>query len=362
MNDLLPPQAQAYLRKLASALWRLSSDEREAILLELRGHLQARAAAGPEALRAALDGLGEPEALAALYGDDGAGRLTQLPAGMTANRKRMRVGEVIGDVRGTVRASRSGFLLVGALLVTVLTSTNFLLWMAARLPAVGIAEAPATLARLAAVLLAFCAAYRLALSPTAHPWRVDLGTLRFSAATVLAGLLSGAVALAAALGAGALGGAAARAVAVVIALALMSCALLRVQPWMAALAAGRQGFTLRDSWRGTRGRMGNIVKGWLALVLPLYLLHVVLNLLALKLLAFGMGFLALAMADALICTGIVLAATMLNATVLRWATGEAIPAPSAFATETPPESLVDEAQARLRRLAAGAAAQPVRAE
>src|SRR5437764_242705 len=38
-------------------------------------------------------------------------------------------------------------------------------------------------------------------------------------------------------------------------LALGSIALLRVQPWLAALAARREGFGPAAAWRGTKGRM-----------------------------------------------------------------------------------------------------------
>src|SRR4051812_33482787 len=60
----LNPVAETFLARLARQLHPLSFDEREALLLELRGHLLERQQQGPEHLRAALDEMGPPEILA----------------------------------------------------------------------------------------------------------------------------------------------------------------------------------------------------------------------------------------------------------------------------------------------------------
>jgi hypothetical protein len=347
-------RAAAWLSALEAELWHLASDEREAVLAELRGHLAARAEAG--ALEEALAALGDPAALAAAYDFAGPrhGTIAALPGEFTHGESKS-VRGLLRDVRATLRASRNGLPLVGALLVTSLTATDFLLWTASRLPWVGIDVAPPMALRIVAVLLALSAAYRLALSRTERPWSMDRGFFAFAGALGLATVATVAAALAVGRTAGALahGLAAADAIrrgAGLAMLALASMALLRVQPWLAALASRREGFGLGAAWRGTRGRMATIAGAWAMLVLPLYLLHAFLNLLAMRVLPFGAGLLALAALDAIACAGIVVGAVMLNAAVLRWIAGEPVPAPSPFSTDRPEPELVDAARARLAQL------------
>lgn len=364
MNDLLPPTAESFLRQLADALWPLSAAERQAILLELRGHLAERWHQGAEPLERALAALGAPDELARAFVDAGAGDTyrqvgmrgralvpAELPDMPAVPHRRLSVREIVDEVRATLLASRDGLLMVGALLVTVLTATNFLGWTAKLLPGSTLSEGPVMAIRVGAALLALAAAYRAALSAERPLWTIDLSTLRFAAAALGAlgatvmGVL-GISALAAALGAGA----AVRSAAAIMAVVGFSIVLLRIHPWIAGLAADRREMTLRASWRGTEGRMTDIVKAWLLLVLPLYLLHAALNAAALFAVPLGEAHLALALADAVVATAMTLAAVMLNATVFRWAAGEPIPPPRPFATERPPEELVEQARIRLRRL------------
>ena len=134
-----------------------------------------------------------------------------------------------------------------------------------------------------------------------------------------------------------------------VALGSASILLLRVQPWLAGLAADRP-IGLVAGWRGMSGRMSAVVKGWLAVVLPLYLAHVVCDALALRLLPFGPASLLLAAFDAVLTAGMAIGAAMLNATAYRWVVGEPIPAPSPFSTESPPPESVEAARAHLRLL------------
>ncbi|MBV9930245.1 MAG: hypothetical protein JO013_04790 [Alphaproteobacteria bacterium] len=357
MNQPLPAPAEAWLGALTRELWPLASDERAAVIAELRGHLAARAEAG--LLGQTLADLGSPKALAAAYDLPGRseGPIAAVPAALAECGKPVR--QLLGDARATLRASRNGLPLVGAVLVTTLTATDFLLWLASRLPWVGVQVGPVMALRVTAVLLAFSAAYRLALSPRERAWSVDRGFLGFAAALAVASLVAMAAALVAARAAAALGGAeAVRRVVALVMLVLGSIALLRLQPWLAALAARRQGFGIAAAWCGTRGKTATIVGAWATLVLPLYLLHALLNLLALRVLPFGAGTLALAGLDAMISALIVVGAAMLNAAALRWLLSEPVPAPSPFATDPPPPELVDAARARLDRLLRF---QPVRA-
>jgi hypothetical protein len=143
---------------------------------------------------------------------------------------------------------------------------------------------------------------------------------------------------------------AARAAIAFAALAAAALTLLRVQPWIASLAAGRPHLSLAASWRGSRGRVGSIAKGWAVLVLPLYLLHFLLSLAAVRMLPLGVGQLMLAGLDGVVSTALALAAATLNATLLRWIAGEPIPAPRPFGTEPPRPELVEAARLRLGQL------------
>ncbi|MEO7177497.1 MAG: hypothetical protein ABIW83_01505 [Allosphingosinicella sp.] len=370
MTDRLPLQAETFLRQLDKALWPLSSEERETILLELRGHLIDRSAQGPEALATALCGLGSPKALAGEFALVGAGagrRKAGLPSrdlilvasgrGQPAAFPRLSTAEVLLQVRSTLLASRNGLFAVGGVLLTTLTATNYLAWIHQLMPDSGVAAWPPMLLRTVALCLALAAGYRLILGEDRSPWTPSLSTLRFAGAlSLVIGFTIAAVAgttllvskLAASVTPTAVGGL--KAGALLISLAGCSCAALRVQPWVAALAIERRDVTLRVSWTRTAGRLGDIVSGWAVLVLPLYVLHFILTFAALRLIPLGVGQLAFAGLDAIAATLCVLAALLVNATAFRWVAGEGTPAPRPFATEPPSDELVLQARARLDRL------------
>jgi hypothetical protein len=356
MDNALTRPAERYLEHLSGALWPLASDQREAIVLEIRGHLEGSAATGR--LEEALTGLGAPEALAGHFLDAGAGGGGMAPVPVESGRG-LSAGQVLREVQATWRAGRNGLFLVGAVLVTTLTATNFLLWLKALRPGIAMEAWPVMLVRVLALILALAAAYRLLLSERRHVWSIDRSTLPFAGALILSLVGSAAVAVLAARGGTAalaalgLEGAAlaaARIGIVVLALAAASLTLLRVQPWIAGIAAGRAEVPLRGSWAGTRGRMGSIAKGWALLVLPLYLLHFALSFAAVKLFPLGVTQLLLAGLDGIVSTLTVLAAASLNATLFRWVAGEAIPAPRPFGTEAPRPEMVEAARLRLAQL------------
>jgi hypothetical protein len=357
MENPLPPNAEAYLKAFARELWPLASDERDSILLELRGHLIDRAAAG--ALDPTLGALGSPKSLAQSFDYTGPREAwASLPGSFGHDRRRKSIAEVLHEARATMRACRTGLLFVGALLVTGLTSTTYLSWIAVRLPWVGVNFVGVLAVRLVIVLAALNAAYRLALSRTAPPWSIDRAMMAFGASMVGAAAFAMGGAAVVIIGVRkalfAFGATHAWAVSVnllvtLLALAAASILLLRVQPWLAGLAAMRP-LSLAASWRGMSGRMGNVVKGWFAIVLPFYLVHFSCDVLALRLLPFGPASLLLAGLDAVATTGLVIGAVMLNATAYRWVVGEPIPAPSHFSTEAPSAEYVEAARARLRLL------------
>jgi hypothetical protein len=245
-------------------------------------------------------------------------------------------------------------------LSTALIASDWALFTLALKPDSALPAWTAMLGRTGAVLLALCAAYRLLLSSSNRAWAVDLSTLRFVGGTLAAiGLTAaGAVVLTRAVtsgmqAAGIAGGALSvgRAVAAFLAIAAVAVLLLRIQPWLAALAAGRRELSLGASWRGTRGRMGTIAKGWAVVVLPLYLLHFLLSYAAVKLFPLGVAQLVLAGLDGIVSTAMALAAASLNATVFRWITGEPTPAPRPFGSEQPRADLIEAARVRLGQLA-----------
>ena len=365
MTDPLPPEAERFLRHLADALWELASDEREAILLELRGHLSERAAQGPEPLRAALAEIGTAEALAGQFLCAATIRNDRPPAPIPPAfppTPRHDIRALFGELRATLRAGRNGLFLVSALLITVLTASNFLLWLDKVRPELSLTAWPLMLVRTLVLLLAITAAYRIILSEDERPWTVDTNTLRVAAA-LLAMLGASTMAVLAIAGAAkqtalAAGldpstAAALRTLVVIAALIAASCAFLRIQPWVAALATGRRDIGLKRVWRGTGPVFGTILRGWFAFVFPFYAAHVAITYLAIKVLPFGGNQLLLAELDAFVSTGALFAALLLNATVFRWVSGEAIPAPRPFGNAAPDAELVAEARRRLRVLTAG---------
>lgn len=355
MESALPSAAERYLDRLERALWALPSDERGAILLELRGHLAARAETAAETIAA----LGTPECLAQDFLAAGAGGdgPAALPSAETP--RRLSLYAVLSQVLATWRGSREGLFTVGGVLLTALIASDWALFTLALTPNAALPAWAVTLGRTGAVLLALCAAYRLLLFSRSRVWAVDLSTIRFLGGllTVLVFSAAGAVVVtrtatagfhAAGVSGGALSGM--QAALVFLTLAAIAILLLRIQPWLAALAVGRRDLGLRTSWRGTRGRMAAIAKGWAVLVLPLYLLHFLLSYAAVKLFPLGVAQLILAGVDGIASTVLALAAACLNATVFRWITGDPTPAPRPFGSEQPRADLIEAARIRLGQL------------
>lgn len=355
MESALPLAAERYLDRLERALRALPSEERGAILLELRGHFAARAETAAETIAS----LGPPECLAQAFlaAGAGGGGPAALPEAETP--RRLSLYAVLSQVLATWRGSREGLFTVGAVLLTALIASDWALFTLALKPSTAVPAWAVALGRTGAVLFALCAAYRLLLSSHSRAWAVDLSTIRFMGGTLAMFVLvaAGAVAVtrtatagfhAAGFAGGTLSGT--RAALAFITLAVIAVLLLRIQPWLAALAVGRRDLSLRTSWRGTRGRMAAIAKGWAVLVLPLYLLHFLLSYAAVKLFPLGAAQLILAGVDGIASTVLALTAACLNATVFRWITGDPTPAPRPFGSEQPRADLIEAARIRLGQL------------
>ncbi len=379
MTGLLSAEAELYLRQLEKELWPLGSAEREAILLELRGHLEACSSQGG-ALRLAdaLASMGTPEEFARAFVVEGAGdarRRAGLPSRdlvplapppeYERTPDKMRLAEMIGQVRATFRAGRPGFFLIGALLVALLTATNFAAFMHELRP--GIVEQiwPVMLVRVAVVVMALAAAYRALLTEEHRIWAVDLSTFRFAGGLIAVGATTILTVLAIVTPAKALlallpetPAMLLRGALILVLLGAISAMFLRIQPWLVGLAIDRREITLKAALRETRGKTLAIVKAWAVIVLPLYVLHFVLTAFALSWKPFNPGHLMIAGIDGIVSALIVIGAALLNATIFRWAAHEAIPPARPFAPDLPEEQTVEEARLRIRRYLA---ANPARA-
>jgi hypothetical protein len=361
-NGQLPAIAERYLQDLEAALWPLGSDERETILLELRSHLADCGARGPERVANAIKGLGSPAECARAFVTEGAGEayrrggmpgralvpIAPAPLGRTFASLGWR--SVIAHVRGTYLASRHELWGIGALVLTVMTATNFLSYIAVLRPG-SVDVWPLLLVRVVVLLSAVIASYRAMLNDEGNVWAVNLSSLR--AAGGLVAILLGTLALLLA----AKGLLAAMSASPVLRTGMLvgiligaSLGCLRLQPWIAALAADRSNITLRRVHRGMSGKMTALIKGWALLVLPLMLAHYASAWIIRISNAEAGGFhLLIAGVDGVITMGIVLAMTLLNATAFRWVAGEPIPAPRRFADDVPDDALIEEARLRLKR-------------
>lgn len=364
MGILLPAPAEQFLRDLEKALWPIGSDERETILLELRGHLTGCAKQGPDRLSSALASLGSAEACAEAFLAEGAGNTYRraglpgrslVPLGPPPEFARgpeaLPIGAIISQVKATYRASRNDLWAVGALLVTVLTGTNFAYYLHELRPDIVEQAWPVALVRLLVILAAMAAAYRTILTRDQRVWNLDLSSLRFAGGMVALAVIAAGVIIAVKSILAFLipHDSLLRPVVLLSLLLLFSCLYLRVQPWIAALAIDRRDVSLRRVLVETRGKVGAIVKAWAALVLPLCLLHFGLTLLVLSSGPLRAFHLALAGVDGIASACLALSAALLNSTVFRWVTREPIPAPLPFNPELPDERYIEEARARLRR-------------
>jgi hypothetical protein len=359
MGKDLPDRAERFLFALARKLSSLSSAERDTVLLELRSHLADRAAQGETALDAALSALGDPAELAAGFDQRDGARMAPVPGRFAMPERRMRVREVLLEVRATFLASRDGLMMVGLVLTAVAAAATLLWWTDLRVRGPSFEGSVALAVQWAASLLAYCAGYRIVLADKGRPWRIAASTFRFAAAMTAVDAISLAgtfgidrlvTTLIMAAGSNDAVVTIGRPAWSTLATLLFFCITLRIQPWLVALAIERRDVTIGASWRGTSGRMLNILRGWVVVVLPLYILHLGLHSYALEHAPVGLGMIPLAVMAGILSVSIALAAILLNATIFRWAVGEPIPSPRPFATEPADPLTVEECRARLAML------------
>jgi hypothetical protein len=175
------------------------------------------------------------------------------------------------------------------------------------------------------------ALYRAVLRPEEPLWRIDASTFRFIGGSLaILALIAGLLLLsrlwvmnmAASLDVGLDARVAFRVISLTAVAVLLSCAFLRTQPWLAALATGRRDVSLPRSWAETTGSTWTLVGVWLLLVMPLMIAEVLLSLAAANSGAMGPSHFAYALAEAGAVTAIAVSTALLNASVLRWIDGE----------------------------------------
>jgi hypothetical protein len=371
--------AETFLARLASHLRSLSFDEREALLLELRGHLLERQQQGPDHLRAALDEMGAPEILArefveanriAMRRNDEAQRPVLLPSAIANSNlssiyhrgvPRLAIREVMQDFRATLAATSDGLWGACAFLVAGFTITGFITTLQSVLP--GHIAAPAWLilsARLGIAIIGSAAAYRCILGADDKVWHLDLPLIRYGFASLLLMLAmlgsssvfrGGAEWLTAVTG-GLMDPGFHMPMAVIGWVGMMLF-VLRLQPWAISLAMDRPISSL-SSWRGTAGKGSALLAAWAIVVAPPLLAHFGLYFGALRLppdvmISFG---LLISFIDGVVAMAVTIASTMLNAMVFRWVAREPIPAARPFSSTRPSDAQIAETNMRFRRFLA----------
>lgn len=345
MGKGLPPHALRYLDRLAEALRPLDPRHRDAILLELRGHLVDCWERGPHRLDEALASMGEPASFARGFlalgmPNPAAGSLVS--TGVVASND----PGLVDGLKHTLASARHGLWTVGLVLFCALTVSDF----AAFGPFGPGAKAGMLALRLAAVVAALAAGYRLMLRVEVKPWRLDLAIVRFAAAASAGLALVAGILLAVRLGLVPLLPPEIGVPLLVATIAGCALAGLRLQPFLVGLAAGRTGFGVARIWSGMAGRTAKAAQLWLLAVLPLFVLHAAINLVVRRWDMDPGLLLGLAGIDALVATAMAILAMAINVMAFRWVAGEPLPPAEPFASAAPGAEEVERQRALLLHL------------
>ena len=344
MTTELPIAAERYLENLAAGLRTLPRHERESLILELRSHFDALRTRGDAAIDAAIADLGPAQALAAEFvAARPASGVALVPPPVEAPPARpFTLRAAVRESLSTLRGADERLRIAAAVLLATIAATDFMAFLAAQSAAAAFPR-PLTMAlRLAGILFALVAIYRILLPGAARPWRIDLPLLRYVGAGLALLMMVIGCQLAVARGlvplfADGLGAAGAMAVkAGLVGAVAIACvfAALRLQPWLIALATGRPGLGALESWRGMHGKTRALVGGWLVLVLPLFALHLAISAVALSARNPAL-LLGLAGFDGIVATAQTLLASALLVTAYRWVADLPLPALSPFSTAEP---------------------------
>lgn len=348
MTTELPIEAERYLANLAEGLRAMPPSERDSLLLELRSHFASLNARGGAAVEQGIADLGPAHVLAREF----VAARSAAPAASTiaAPVEHLRtaahpftVKAAIRETFATLKGADERLRVVGGVLLATLVVTNFMAFLVSTNPEAAL-PTPATMAlRLAGIIFALVAAYRIMLPDSPKPWSIDLPFARYFGAGMA--LLTAVMAVQLSIKAAILGIAAgagltadqvypARVVIAGLASVAFVFAFMRFQPWMIALATGRSGLTPLRSWRGMRGKTVATIGAWLALVLPLLALHYALTGFALAA-AEPHLYLPVAAIDGIVTSVQTLIVSALLVTAYRWVADQAVPEPAPFASAEP---------------------------
>lgn len=351
MNTGLPIDAERYLANLAEGLRAMPPNEREPLAIELRAHFTALYERGEDAVLRGIAGLGSAQALADRFlAARSAGPAPFAPVGsMPASAARpFGTRAAMRETLATIGRADERLRLVGAVLLATLATTDVMAFLAATDPAAALPK-PVTLSlRVAGLIVALVAAYRILLPGSRQPWRLDLPFVRYLGAGLL--LLAAVIGVQLALKTAmfslvpTLGYRPEQAYLPHVAIAGVATlgfvfAVLRFQPWMVGLATGRADLGLLGSWRGMRGKTAAIAGAWLAMVLPFVVLHYAISAYALTIADLPVH-LALAAIDGIVATIETLLVSALFVTAYRWVVDVAMPEPAPFASAEPSHAAV----------------------
>lgn len=370
MTDQLIDHAERFLRRLEKFLLPVPAIRRDAILLHYRTRLALHSRRGFQAVRDAVNEFGDAEEIAAHYlAAERESPTPQLSActaivPMPAHRNLPALlgqistspRELFEDIKATLSATRDDlFAVCGVMLATFVGLSSLASYHT--LAGGGLEEKAWDVLFAALVIsVTMTALFRAALKRTDLVWEIGLPLVKVFTAVTAAAAASALLAVFIAfpfrailgsLGAGPLLLAKAGAFPEAVATVLIVGASLRLSPWVAASAIGREDLGLRSCWQRSWRRRSSMIKGWAVYVLPLFVLHTALRSVALADPEFGGFQLAIAAADAVLITFMLLSGGMLTCMAYRWTVGEAIPEPLPFAAATPPTSQVRAARERM---------------
>lgn len=333
-------------------------NERQPVILELRSHFAALHARGGTAVADGIAELGPAQALAdefvaARRAGPAAAIVAPVEHLMSTHPVRpFGVRAAIRETFATIAGADERLRLVGAVLLATLATTNFMAFLASSNPEAALPKPLTMLLRLAGIVVALVAAYRIMMPGSRRPWRLDLPLARYLGAGVA--LLGVVMAVQLSLKAAILGIAAGagftpeqayvpRVVAAGFVTLAFVFAFLRFQPWMIALATGRADLTPLGSWRGMRGKTAATIGAWTVLVLPFFVAHYAITAYALSA-AEPRFYLPLAAIDGIVTTAQTIIVSALLVTAYRWVADKAVPEPAPFAAAEPSREAVEAAR------------------
>lgn len=366
MADQLIDLAERFLRRLEKSLLPVPAVRRDAILRHYRDRLSDHSRLGYEALREAVKELGSAEEVAARYLE--AERASPTPE-LSASRAIVPMpghrnlpallGQIdcsarslMADIRASLAATRKDLFVICGVMLAMFAGLNTLVAYHALAGAGFEARAWDGVFGVLVVSVTMTALLRAALRRTDLVWEIGRPLIVAAAAVGAIAAASAALSFLILLPLGSLleprpAALIAEAAADAVALILVVGASLRLLPWVASRAIGRDDLSLATCLQRGRRRRNAMIKGWAIFVLPLFAVHSALGAVAVADPVFGPFQLAVGGVGAVVAMLMMLMAGMLVAIAYRWVVGEAIPEPLPFAPGVPPEAQVRAARHRL---------------